>query len=539
MDGGANFGFLGDVWSIVLLFAEVTALGKLCLVSRSMNALVWSTMKELDFGEVDWDKKPPVSSNSVLEYLQKSPNLKSLVIAYESAGPAMPVFAPKIEELEFYRYVEDEATQAAVDRPLWNVDSLTQYWCNFKFLQKLIIPYSPYATSFPTDVGVHPTVTHLELDGPQLRVGGAWPPNSDSTFLSEIFPNLTTLILELWAPAEFDCSLIPSSTLAKLISFRIWGSGHPRVTGIETLTQCSNLTDLVLDDCRPNSYEFLASLENLENLELDGTQADPRSIRSLTNLKKLRSLDVFRTPIQFDDLGHLTQLQKLFWALPQELEGHVPRGSMKALKNHTNLICLNMRSNRRDYGHYISRLTNLTLLPLGGVRMGDDGIFHLQNLTKLSQLDISSCDITNHGWGYLTRLTNLTQLNMSLNPKIDDFGLRRLRLFPYLVSVGFHGQKLVEGKGLDQLTNLVHLERLNLSSTSLKSKYFTHLTKLNLAELDVSNTPITDHVLACLDRMKCCMIISMYNCPKLSRKALLAQRYHPRVSIRWEIDFFS
>jgi Leucine-rich repeat (LRR) protein len=239
----------------------------------------------------------------------------------------------------------------------------------------------------------------------------------------------------------------------------------------------------------------------------------------------------FKPFLSIDQLEPLTQLQSLGYRLR---ENRYPlSGTFESIQNLTNLTALELHCGT-NLTHHISRLTNLTELRLPQISLGDDKIVSLQDLTKIRTLNLGDCAMTNRGWGYLTQLTNLVKLDIRSNPKIDDFGLRRLRFFPLLEEVNVANCSLMTGKGLDQITNLVHLSTFFASGTSLRSKYFKYLALLpSLTEVDVSNTLISDHALVYLKEMRL-EKIRLYDCPKVSRKG--SSYTKDMLKFEWEVE---
>lgn len=521
MDTGAS-DLVHDAWRIIVSFATPVLLEKLACVSQSLNALVWSTMKRLNFSDSD----PEFGQKQLMYYLKKCPNLKSLtapLFAFPNQPEIIAQCVPNLEEF--------------LPRGLSDVGNPTlRSWTHFKFLKRLRLNCSPYVEParlkylFPEGIVEFPTILDLQFLGPY----GFGPNVGDSNFLT-LFPNLEILRIELWL-SFVDIGGIPTSTLEKIKTLSIFCStGHTggiMVRNISSLTRCQSLTTLRLDDVRPDSYScYLSALTTLEYLLLDDTPVGGMAIASLSALTRLRSLDVDRVKFSFEALEPLTQISRLSYC--QKGDSPDKQGTMWVLKRHTNLTELDLQFNPENYGHYVSRLTGLTLLDIGGCLTGDNGLYFLKGLTNLTKLSIVECRASNEGWGYLTSLTKLIVISLNDNPKIDDFGLRRLKLFPLLERVDFGGCPLITGRGLDQITNLRNLEYLDLSKTNLRSKYFSYLTKLNLTELDVSKTPIDDYALRFLKDMKSLVRIRLKDCPKITRKGPSGVKDFTR--LEWEI----
>lgn len=62
---------------------------------------------------------------------------------------------------------------------------------------------------------------------------------------------------------------------------------------------------------KKNSLRHLSSLQNLESLDLTWTQVEAGDIEALSSLKKLSSLSVENCPLGDDGLSHISKIRNL------------------------------------------------------------------------------------------------------------------------------------------------------------------------------------------------------------------------------------
>ncbi|GMH34378.1 hypothetical protein BSKO_02212 [Bryopsis sp. KO-2023] len=146
----------------------------------------------------------------------------------------------------------------------------------------------------------------------------------------------------------------------------------------------------------------------------------------------------------------------------------------------------------------VGGLTSLTSLDLGMCfQLSDAGVQHLTNLKKLKSLDLEFCPlITVKGLEFIAKLPSLTNLNLVGNRKaVAREGLELLAGLASLktLSLGrgkFLGRsEAVKVEGLDALTSLIGLHRLELCTATVEFEEVKALTAMknltNFCTLDV------------------------------------------------------
>ena len=149
------------------------------------------------------------------------------------------------------------------------------------------------------------------------------------------------------------------------------------------------------------------------------------SLRAISKLDNLQSLDFAASRLTNDDLVHLqglTNLKTLF------LSDRISDTGVAHLKELTNLQWLRLPKQVSDAGlvHLVG-LTKLQLLALNGTKITDAGLANLKELTKLRHLDLRGTQITDAGLVHLKGLTSLVSLFLS-ETQITDAGIADLKM---------------------------------------------------------------------------------------------------------------
>jgi Leucine-rich repeat (LRR) protein len=129
-------------------------------------------------------------------------------------------------------------------------------------------------------------------------------------------------------------------------------------------------------------------------------EGDLAALASLPNLQKL---ELHKIQMEDADLAHLQGLAHL-----QELEIGYNLVSDKGLA-------------------HLKGLTSVKVLSLHGDQVGDAGVAHLKGLTNLERLKLTSTKVTNVGLQNLGGLTKVTSLALSGCTDVSDDGLAALK----------------------------------------------------------------------------------------------------------------
>ncbi|MCH2212428.1 MAG: PQQ-binding-like beta-propeller repeat protein [Fuerstiella sp.] len=186
----------------------------------------------------------------------------------------------------------------------------------------------------------------------------------------------------------------------------------------------------------------------------------------------------------------------------------------------------------KDRLRRLNRQTSPFILILAGTQISDSGLRQISALNNLVGLNLESCPhVTDRGFAYLGKSNTLAVL-IATATSISATGLEQLATAPALTAVnlevcddvadagckalgqiktlralvlrktGFE-QDRISDAGLEHLSGLQDLERLNLSGNLISDDGLQHLKPLTrLEELDLSLLPITDDGLRHLAPLK-------------------------------------
>jgi Leucine-rich repeat (LRR) protein len=221
---------------------------------------------------------------------------------------------------------------------------------------------------------------------------------------------------------------------------------------------------------------FLKQWENLEYLNVRGTEVTSRVFEHLSNMKKLKTLDVGCSRVNDDGFDALASLEKL-----EELHigGDKMTGrALPLLRLLPSLKRLDVDgSQRTDSGRWglmltdvnvesLSALTQLESLKMGGALVTDAGMKALEPLIDLQSLDLSKMDITAQGIEPLTKLPKLKRLSLWRSARIDDKAAQYLLRMKNLEVLDVSDTSVTD-KLLDQLEGMKQLKALFLAGAKV------------------------------------------------------------------------
>ena len=255
--------------------------------------------------------------------------------------------------------------------------------------------------------------------------------------------------------------------------------------GVERLTSLRGLTDLNLfgaEFITDVAVSHLRALENLERLNLRGTDITDTSMEYIASLSKLRALDVSFTQVStvgLERLAELTQLEEL------ALGGNKISGAgLPVLSVLPNLRKLTLGgTQRRNSGYWAVSLTDVDLELVGSLTqlewldlsgslrsplnaISDLGVSKLAGLRELQVLDLSQTRVSSVGLEPLAKLPKLERLSLWRAERIDDDAAPLLALMKALEVLDLSETKVTD-RTLRELTSLENLRRLYLSGTAV------------------------------------------------------------------------
>jgi Leucine-rich repeat (LRR) protein len=229
---------------------------------------------------------------------------------------------------------------------------------------------------------------------------------------------------------------------------------------------CEYLTD--------GAIAYLKEWENLEYLNVRGSEVTSRMFEHIANMKNLRVLDVGFSRVNDNDFEHLASLEKL-----EELHigGNKMNGlALPLLRMLPSLKHLDVNgSQRTDSGRWgltlsdvnidnLTALTHLETLNMGGAQVTDAGMNQIEALTNLRALDLSLMEITAEGLAPVAKLPHLRRLNLWKSQRIDDEASAYLLKMENLQELDL-GETAITDAALDRLKGLKSLKELFIGGT--------------------------------------------------------------------------
>jgi Leucine-rich repeat (LRR) protein len=271
------------------------------------------------------------------------------------------------------------------------------------------------------------------------------------------------------------------SKLAELTELRKINLSDTKIgdIGFANLRALQRVTHLNCFHCpyiTDGAVAYIKQWQNLEYLNLQGSEVTSRVFELISGMKKLKSLDVGFSRVNDDGLDALASLEEL-----QELHigGDKMTGlALPLLRLLPALKHLNVNgSQRTDSGRWglmltdvnidaIAALTQLETLNMGGAIVSDVGMKALQSLVNLQTLDISRMDITAGSLEPLAKLPKLRRLSLWQSVRIDDKAAQHLLAMKSLEVVDL-GDTSVTDAMLDQLEGMKTLKRLFVGGTKV------------------------------------------------------------------------
>lgn len=279
--------------------------------------------------------------------------------------------------------------------------------------------------------------------------------------------------------------------LAKLPELRTVNLSHTKIgdSGLAHLRPLKKVTRLICYYCdyiTDGGIAYLKDWENLEYLNVRGTEVTSRVFELLAKMKRLRFLDVGFSRVNDDGFSALASLERI-----EEL--HIGGDKMSGLALPFLRMLPALRhldvngSQRTDSGRWglmltdvniesIAALTRLQVLNIGGSNLSDAGMKSLTSLTQLESLDLSRMEITPKGLEPLEALTKLRRLSLWRAERIDDKAAAALAAIPRLEILDL-AETAVTGAILDRLVKIATLRTLYVSGPGVTQEQVERFRK--------------------------------------------------------------
>lgn len=241
----------------------------------------------------------------------------------------------------------------------------------------------------------------------------------------------------------------------------------------------------------------------VSEVNLRGTLIDDaKDLQGITQLSRLRSLLFNQNPIteaELELIGKVPSLENLdvrYCSLDNK--------SITYLTGLSRLKALRLSGNEDiddDAMPDINKLTNLKVLMLDFLWISDDGLTQLKDLKKLEELYLAKTLIDDKALQTLTTFPQLKKIRLAQN-QISNEGLAALAKMPQLVELDLSENSLLSDPGMQHLSGLKAMQKLNLWRVALTDEGVKPLQGLtNMVWLNLDNTQVTDAGLKYLKEM--------------------------------------
>jgi len=302
----------------------------------------------------------------------------------------------------------------------------------------------------------------------------AWIHSLDGTFVKDDSGQIVEVNLASTWITDADLARLASLTELRKIDL-----AHAKINDIafqhlKPLKRVAWLNCFYCEYLTDGAIAYLKEWENLEYLNVRGSEVTSRMFEHIADMKELRVLDVGFSRVNDNDFEHLASLEKL-----EEL--HIGGNKMNGLALPLLRMLPSLRhldvngSQRTDSGRWgltlsdvnianLTALTELEALNMGGAQLTDVGMEQIEALSNLRTLDLSRMDITAEGLAPVAKLPHLSRLNLWKSQRIDDDAAEYLLRMKSLSALDLSATAVTDAT-LDRLKALPSLKELFIGNT--------------------------------------------------------------------------
>lgn len=270
-------------------------------------------------------------------------------------------------------------------------------------------------------------------------------------------------------------------------------SNAARPFDVHLLRRLPKLNEIWLRDEQVNDewLGLLAETCHLKSVTLMGNEhsrATANGLASLANRRTLEHLDMSGAWLREDTLRGVSELRQLLSLDLDYLDATAHQGSVfEQIQSLTRLreLSLSFSKNIDDRGsQLLKQLNQLQLLTLGWTNISDETAAHLPALTQLVWLDLAGTKITDESMSSIAELPNLVRLSVR-QTGVGNRGLNRAYALTDLRQLLLDGTKITND-GLAGIEKLSDLETLMINQTAVDDDglhYLYALKKLKLVSV--------------------------------------------------------
>ncbi len=224
------------------------------------------------------------------------------------------------------------------------------------------------------------------------------------------------------------------------------------------------------------AFAKIATLQNLEELQLDWETLLPDELRPLAQLKKLKRFELICMNIDDAGLAPLAKMSSL-----DELLVHTHSFTGKGLESLSQLKSLkrlSLTAVQNDDSALVDlgKLASLEKLEVHCPTLSHDELEAIAQLKQLKRLALPEKTITSEGLALLTSLSTLE--NLSIEGPFAEIGLKPLIQLKRLTQLNLNGSKLTDTE-LKTLEEIPSLEQLAIDWTFVTATGIAKLKKAN------------------------------------------------------------
>jgi tetratricopeptide (TPR) repeat protein len=349
--------------------------------------------------------------------------------------------------------------------------------------------------------------------------------------------------------SSFDSSRLPISYWRQMKKLRLSNVAAKSFNEIAKLKDLQEL-ELTVKECSDADLQKLGSLGQLQSLSISASEtyekgqaikaniaANGSGFQALKNSRHLTRLHVSgiaATNELLSAIGKITSLQKLY-----VYDGTISQSQMKLLQQLTNLEDVHLPWQAKKKWESLQVATNwrkLKQVRLNEENLLDNQIEALLNFPGLERLSLSSNKLTDRAFDTISKLQNLQHLELDGNP-IEGKELHALALMPNLTELQLSntaisdrsllnnpprstsvkilhlaGNKAIRGPGLAALSGMSALQQLSVGGTSINDEGLKNLKSDSLESLGLGDTDVTEHGIEWLSTLPKLKTVSAHGC---------------------------
>lgn len=344
-------------------------------------------------------------------------------------------------------------------------------------------------------------LTHIDLSGTRIN-------DSSIENLNILFPKLEYLNLSS-RKGVTDKSLESIGKLDQLIYLNLFSCDISSEIFRKTI-KLTNLRFLLLGETTITDIKTgeIDQFSKLTYLNLSRTKICDDTLKELVKLKKLQHLVISETHVKGENFGlfsKLTHLTSLSLG-----ESQITKKSIELLqKTSISSLEISYLPITTEWFDELALLPSLHELTIFSLQLTDKEMVGVEKLKALKKLYISAPKISNKSCVSIGKIENLRELRLS-DTQIDSKGVAELAKLIHLTHFDL-SRSQVDDDASKHFLNFKKLHTLNLTHSKITNVFFEGWNKMNIVNLNISNTQIKPEVASLLAKVNCIEDIDLSN----------------------------